>query len=481
VVLPEQGLDIDGELRFLEAMALFEAYRGYRLLVNTEALAGDLGIGMGPGGPIASGMSLEELTEKQYRELQNGRLAMIAAVAMAMQEVNNGYFIARNDELRTLKDTVGKLPQTDPLNIVLGAVGMLVALDGIRRLSTPSATTAGQNSIAQKAINPFAIEYGMQNPSVPLPEGVVAGGLPQRLAISEEQVVQFAEDGVIMIKGGMKPWVEFLRAVTEHQIEHPHVWSLVGRMSGLYDYIQRNTWMTNGGFRDFLYYSPLGHIASQLACTPEVRISTDMLLVNPNKGFGWHQDNQNGPIDFPEAIRWWVAMDKCGENNFGAPEYLLGSHKNESVSKEAVFVTLESGDLPKYTRSTTYQADPGDIIIWDSRTIHRIVAPPGQTWEEGTQRRALGGTLATSGATYLNKGGANAISDLAGHTQVNGETLGGPYFPRIFPNRVPEEEALRSTGGIEGRSTKKIVDLGVSLVSNAGKYISFTKVVGKKK
>eukprot|EP00419_Tripos_fusus_P086918 CAMPEP_0172859924 /NCGR_PEP_ID=MMETSP1075-20121228/71696_1 /TAXON_ID=2916 /ORGANISM="Ceratium fusus, Strain PA161109" /LENGTH=95 /DNA_ID=CAMNT_0013707879 /DNA_START=1 /DNA_END=285 /DNA_ORIENTATION=+ len=95
---------------------------------------------------------------------------------------------------------------------------MLVALDGIRRLSTPAATTGGQNSIAQKAINPFAIEYGMQSPPVTLPEGVIAGGLPQSLAISEEQVLKFEEDGVIMIKGAMKPWVEFLRAVTQHQI-----------------------------------------------------------------------------------------------------------------------------------------------------------------------------------------------------------------------------------------------------------------------
>eukprot|EP00419_Tripos_fusus_P030498 CAMPEP_0172781718 /NCGR_PEP_ID=MMETSP1074-20121228/203569_1 /TAXON_ID=2916 /ORGANISM="Ceratium fusus, Strain PA161109" /LENGTH=471 /DNA_ID=CAMNT_0013618695 /DNA_START=16 /DNA_END=1429 /DNA_ORIENTATION=+ len=128
VVLPEQGLDIDGRLQFLEVMALFEAYRGYRLLVNTEALAGDLGVGMGPGGPIASGMSLEELAEKQCRELQNGRLAMLAVVGMVVQEVNNGYFIARNDELQTLKITVSNLPGTNPLNTVLGAVGMLVAL-----------------------------------------------------------------------------------------------------------------------------------------------------------------------------------------------------------------------------------------------------------------------------------------------------------------------------------------------------------------
>ena len=35
--------------------------------------------------------------------------------------------------------------------------------------------------------------------------------------------------------------------------------------------------------------------------------------VNPNQGFKWHQDNQNGPIDaFGEnkALRWWVTMDE---------------------------------------------------------------------------------------------------------------------------------------------------------------------------
>eukprot|EP00434_Breviolum_minutum_P031465 symbB.v1.2.027827.t1/scaffold2886.1/size67984/8 len=153
------------------------------------------------------------------------------------------------------------------------------------------------------------------------------------------------------------------------------------------------------------------------------------------------QDNQNGPIDFKDAIRWWVAMDACGQDGFGAPEYLLGSHRNESVSSDAVFVNLEDGDLTTFPRKTRYTPEPGDLIVWDSRTIHRIVAPPGQKWEAGTQRRAIGGTMAKAGATYINKGGASGISDLAGHNQQNGELLGGPYFPRIYPSRVKEEEA----------------------------------------
>jgi len=481
VVLPDSALTMGGKLQFLQVMTIFEAYRGYRLLFNADALAGDLGLGMGAGGALAPDMTREELAAKQFRELQNGRLAMIGFLAMMVQYAYTGNFVVQNSEVEQLKAAVDAvmLPENAALNTAFVAGGLLLAFDGIRRLN-PSSAAPGTNSIAQQAINVFNVKTGMQDPQVSLPAGVVPGSLPQKLQLTEAQVQQFEEDGVLMIRGGMKDWVDFLSKTTEHQIANPHIWSLVGRMSGLYDYIQRNMWMTNDGFRDFLYYSPLGHIISQVARTPEVRVSTDMLLVNPNKGFGWHQDNQNGPIDFPDAVRWWVAMDKCGENDFGAPEYLLGSHRNSSVSGEAVFVDLSTGDLPNYQKTLKFVAEPGDLLIWDSRTIHRIVAPPGQSWAEGTQRRALGGTAAKAGAIYLNKGGASAISDLAGHSQQGGELLGGPYFPRIYPSRIEEEEAVRRQGEIVGRSPKKIADLGVKLASNAGKYISFTKVVGKK-
>lgn len=482
-LLPDRLLERGAIGQFASVMAVLELYRGYRLLFNTDALAGDLGLGMGPGDLMARNMTPEELAAKQLRELQNGRLAMVGVVGMAVVYSSTGHILIQSDQVQQLQDSIGAvmLPQGDPLwNVALAVVGLVLAADGARRLSSPKQTTQ-TNSIAKSALNLFKLAYGMQDPQVPLPAGVAVASVPQQLTLTEEQIVQFEEDGVIMIKGGMKGWVQYLSDVTDHQIENPHVWSLVGRMSGLYDYIQRNMWMTNDGFRNFLYYSPLGHVLSQLGRSPEVRVSTDMLLVNPNKGFGWHQDNQNGPIDFPDAIRWWVAMDRCGQNDYGAPEYLLGSHRNESVSKDAVFVNLKDGDLDTFQRTAKFVAEPGDLIVWDARTIHRIVAPPEQAWEEGTKRRAFGGTAAKSGAIYLNKGGASAISDLAGHSQVSGELLGGPYFPRIYPTRVPEEEALRNRGGIEGRSFTKMKDLAVSLASNAGKYISFTKVVGKKK
>lgn len=483
-VLPDRFLEQSAWPALFQTMTLLEAYRAYRLFVNTDKLAGDLGLGMGVGEALTPETTAEQLAEKQLRELLNGRLAMVSFLGMVAQYNVTGYYIVQGSDITRLEQTFGSLVKDD-LSWLTGIFSLwffVLVADGIRRLapSSEETTDTTQSSIAQRALNPLALNFGVQDPGVPLPAGLTPGSVPQQLQLSEEQVRQFEEDGVIMIPGAMRQWVDFLVSVTEHQISNPHVWSLVGRMSGLYDYIQRNMWMTNNGFRDFIYYSPLGHVLSQLGRSPEIRVSTDMLLVNPNKGFSWHQDNQNGPIDFPDALRWWVAMDPCGQNDFGAPEYLLGSHRNQSVDDTAVFVNLQDGDLSDFTRRTLYKPMPGDLIVWDSRTIHRIVAPPTQRWEDGTQRRAFGGTAAKSGAIYLNKGGASAISDLAGHSLQGGESLNGPYFPQIYPERKADEEKVRAAGGIIGRSPQKMVDLGVNLASNAGKYLSFTKVVGKK-
>lgn len=204
-----------------------------------------------------------------------------------------------------------------------------------------------------------------------------------------------------------------------------------------------------------------------------------MLLVNPNRGFGWHQDNQNGPIDFPDAAL--VGRDgQVRPGRLRRPGVPHGLPPKPVGDSDAVFVNLEDGDLGKYGRKTKFVPEPGDLIIWNSRTIHRILAPPDQCWGDGMQRRAIGGTVAKGGTSYRNKGGASGISDLAGHSQVNGEPLQSPYFPRIYPTRDPEEELVRAEGRLIGRSPKKIAELAVTLAGNAGKYMSFTKVVGKK-
>lgn len=172
-------------------------------------------------------------------------------------------------------------------------------------------------------------QWGFQDPKIPLPVPVVDGQPPEVCTVvTQEHLDILARDGVVLVKGVLnKPWIDYLRAISDWQIEHPHILALPGVISNLYDYIQRTTWRTNKGFAEFMFYSPVASCLAQIANCGwfpegdrrgyhEIRSSTDLLMVNPNKGFKWHQDEQNGPLTAGrgvgtrlDAIRWWCTMD----------------------------------------------------------------------------------------------------------------------------------------------------------------------------
>jgi len=170
------------------------------------------------------------------------------------------------------------------------------------------------------------------------------------------------------------------------------------------------------------------------------------LMVNPNKGFKWHQDNQNGPIDaFDDntALRWWVTMDDCPPDH-GAPVYLKGSHRNEKVTSEMVFVDLERDGLLDYPEMLEFRPKAGDLIVWHARSIHKIDGPKSQDWEQ-SRRRVLGGTVAIDDAKYL-AGGRLLFSDMGSHGMQEGDPLKHALFPKIYPVSDPAERAEAQAG-----------------------------------
>ena len=55
---------------------------------------------------------------------------------------------------------------------------------------------------------------------------------------------------------------------------------------------------------------------------------------------------------------------------------------------------------------TTCQACD-DLIVWHSRSIHKIDGPKTQDWDD-SRRRVLGGTVAVNDAKYLTMGARRA-------------------------------------------------------------------------
>jgi hypothetical protein len=297
--------------------------------------------------------------------------------------------------------------------------------------------------------------------------------------LTEEQIQTLERDGVVHIKGVFdEDWVEYLRAATGYQVSNPHFWAFAGTASKLYDYIQRNIWQTNKAFADFYYHSAMGHVLAQAGRTDEIRVSTDLLMVNPNKGFKWHQDNQNGPITWDEGIRFWITMDETPAT-YGAPVYLKGSHRNTIVDEQAVFVDIEQKGLEEYKdKLLEFRTMPGDMLIWHPKTIHKVDGPSDGIWT--SYRRVLGGTVAKAGSLYHDKRGTGGVlSDLGRHGLEDGNKLSSPFFPIVYPS-FDESEAKARDAGTVGRDPRDIASKigGLAGKASGEKFSSFFKVLG---
>lgn len=322
--------------------------------------------------------------------------------------------------------------------------------------------------------------FGLQDPGLAMPHGITPRvTAPETYELTEDQIRTLEEDGVVHIKGVFDAdWVEYLRSATGHQVANPHFWAFAGTASRLYDYIQRNIWQTNKAFADFYYHSAMGHVLAQCGRTDEIRVSTDLLMVNPNKGFKWHQDNQNGPITWEEGIRFWITMDETPAT-YGAPVYLKGSHRNNAVDENAVFVDVNAQGLEDYKEELLeFRTMPGDMLIWHPRTIHKVDGPSDGIWT--SYRRVLGGTVAKAGSLYHDKRGTGGVlSDLGRHNLEDGNKLSSSFFPIVYPNFDKTESMDRDDGSV-GRDARDIVSKigGLAGKASGDKFSSFFKVLG---
>ena len=349
---------------------------------------------------------------------------------------------------------------------------------------TPSMETPSRTK-KDKVVNEPALweyQFGLQDPGLTLPHGIVADVTPpEKFQVTAEQIETLERDGVLHLKGVFDAeWVDYLRKATAYQVDNPHFWAFAGTASKLYDYIQRNVWQTNRAFASFYYHSAMGHVLAQCGRTDEIRISTDLLMVNPNKGFKWHQDNQNGPINPEEGIRFWITMDETPKD-YGAPVYLEGSQFNDVVSKQAVFVDIEQEGLEDYRdKKLEFRTMPGDMLIWHPRTIHKVDGPSDGIWT--SYRRVLGGTVAKGGTVYHDKRGSGGVlSDLGRHTLQDGDKLSSPYFPIVYPQFDKEEAKERDNGNV-GRSPMDIITKigGLATKASGERFGSFFKVLGSR-
>ncbi|VEU44569.1 unnamed protein product [Pseudo-nitzschia multistriata] len=407
----------------------------------------------------------------------NTQLLAIAGAVLAISAPASGFVpsqrlpAATKSSSNLFQSSRSAVPDCAPIGEVISAVG-----SGL--VDEEEFTPAKEKIIKEPGL--WEYNFGLQDPGLAMPHGIVKDVTePETFAITEEQIATLERDGVVHIKGVFdEQWVDYLRKATAYQVDEPHFWAFAGTASKLYDYIQRNVWQTNSAFARFYYHSAMGHVLAQCGRTDEIRVSTDLLMVNPNKGFKWHQDNQNGPISWEEGLRFWITMDETPKE-YGAPVYLQGSHKNDVVDEQAVFVDIEQDGLEDYnTKMLEFRTMPGDMLIWHPRTIHKVDGPADGIWT--SYRRVLGGTVAKAGSVYHDKRGSGGVlSDLGRHGLEDGKALKSSFFPVVYPKFDSAEAADRDSGNV-GRNPMDIVSKlgGLATKASGERFNSFFQVLG---
>eukprot|EP00930_Biecheleria_cincta_P071555 TRINITY_DN59045_c0_g1_i1.p1 TRINITY_DN59045_c0_g1~~TRINITY_DN59045_c0_g1_i1.p1 ORF type:complete len:418 (+),score=58.63 TRINITY_DN59045_c0_g1_i1:14-1267(+) len=285
-----------------------------------------------------------------------------------------------------------------------------------RRLPRFSRQALGRDPRFWRTLDPRRWTSGLQDPAtVRLPSGVQRGDPPQHFAITEEQVHTFERDGVVLIRGVLCDWMDFLQQASLHQMENPQVSAILTSLRTFFsmDYIQAGLFLTNSRFHDFWHHSPLGHVAAQAMRAEEVRLVVDQLNVNPHCPMFTEVDKFHTDVGVTSALarktdvlRCWIPLEKAREQGRGTLEFIVG----------------DDGERRRFE-----QVEPGDVLLFSTSIPHRVLFPPEGNY--GGHDRCV--VIASLHATRSSSSAEDNPMALA-------------EFPRIYPESIASEVAARN-------------------------------------
>lgn len=275
--------------------------------------------------------------------------------------------------------------------------------------------------------------------------------IPHRL-LTDQEIKQYNEDGVIMIKNAIEPnWMELIEAGIERARTNS---SLVGRfMSRKVEGYQMDIflWKRIDELRDVIYYGPFANWAQQLMGSQEIRFFYDQMFVKEpgtDAPTPWHQDLSFWPIRGEQICSFWIPCDPVTRESSGLM-YVKGSHKwphrFKAISPDYVATLIDENmqDIPDINANLDqyelldWDMEPGDILMFHPLTLHGSYGNTSRI----RRRRALALRWAGDDVTF--EPTAKRMPIHYKHDSIIGGPLRGAAFPRILPYAVDEERKAR--------------------------------------
>lgn len=258
--------------------------------------------------------------------------------------------------------------------------------------------------------------------------------------LTETEISDFQRDGAVCVRGHFKDWMEPLRRGVEYNLNNPGPKATEqtpqadrGRF-----FDDLCSWQRIPEYRDFVYNSPAAKISAEAMGLEKSQFFHDHLIVKEPgtvKKTPWHHDMPYYDIDGMQTVSLWLPLDPVTEEV--CVRYIAGSHKWNKLFRPRYFIDerdFEDGgegfeklpDIdsdPDQYKQLFWSLEPGDVILFDFRTVHGTsdVLVPGR--RRGFATRWLGDDI-----RYKKRLGQTSPS-YEGINVQNGDLLREDWFP----------------------------------------------------
>ncbi len=258
--------------------------------------------------------------------------------------------------------------------------------------------------------------------------------------ITQADIDAFQEDGVVLIKGLFRDYIETMKAGVEANMANPGPYAAenlkdgeVGRFFD--DYCN---WQRIGAFEEVIRQGPAAEVAADLMRSNTTQLFHDHILVKEpgtSKPTPWHSDGPYYFVSGQQNVSFWVPLDPVREASLRC---VAGSHLWEKPVlptrwlSESSFYPNPDDYMPVPDPDAEgmdireYQMEPGDAVAFNFNVLHGARGN-----EAADRRRAFSLRLVGDDARYTERPGPTS-PPFPGHDMTEGQKLREDWFPILY-------------------------------------------------
>ena len=262
---------------------------------------------------------------------------------------------------------------------------------------------------------------------------------------------QFLNDGAILLSGAFKEWVEPLRRGFQRNIDHPNDYAFpcdsnpIGKPGSFFD--SYCNWQRIPEYLDFLQSSKAASMAGQFTNSKFVRFFHDHAFIKSpgtQQATPWHQDMPYYCVKGQKTVSVYVSLDFAPKEV--AVQFIKGSHHWSRLFHPRAF--LDGSDFEQHNSPTNnethtvsvpddeilrgdhdilcWDLEPGDVILFDFRTLHGTTNAEVKNTRRAFSTRWLGDDV-----TYCERP-VETSPPYHNHGMTDGDQLRDDWFPIVW-------------------------------------------------